>query len=151
MSCTPIDICTAAVNVKPRTQAEAQMNWTLVSLLQRYVCCLQEMEVLSDAIFKVFPNIETPTQSFDIGVTLPANEYIEVEWNGQDRYPVGQGEPGEVMWSVSGTNIVFTEHVGMPGNPCWVTVKVLLKKKIKDTLVCPELTPQTTCLCDCGC
>ena len=151
MSCTPIDICTASVNVKPRTQTEAQMNWTLVSLLQRYVCCLQEMEVLSDAIFKVFPNIETPTQSFDIGVTLPANEYIEVEWNGQDRYPVGQGEPGEVMWSVSGTNIVFTEPVGMPGNPCWVTVKVLLKKKIKDTLVCPELIPQTTCLCDCGC
>lgn len=150
MSCTTLDICTASVSTKPRTQTEAQLNWTLLSMLQKWICCFQDMEIITDAVFKVFPNIETPTQTFDIGIDLPAEQYIEVEWNGQDRYPVGQGEPGEVMWAISGTQIVFTEPVGMPGNPCWVTVKVLLKEKVKDALNCPALeTP--SCLCDCGC
>lgn len=150
MSCTPIDICTTKVNAKPRTQAEAQLNWSIVSMLQKWICCLQDMEVITDAVFKVFTNIETPTQSFDIGIDLPDEQYIEVEWNGQDRYPVGQGEPGEVMWAISGQQIVFTEPVGMPDNPCWVTVKVLMKEKIKDSIDCAALQVPS-CLCDCGC
>lgn len=105
---------------------------------------------------KVFGNITTPTSLFEIPLSMPLidKELIEVEWNGQDIYHVSEIPSiptPEISWSISENNILLTMPVGDPSAPCYVAVKVLIKKKLSDVVVCPELTITNPCCQPCNC
>jgi len=156
MCCTKIDICESKINTKPRTASDAQLNWAIISQMQKWVCCLQKLEVVTGMQTTVFGNIITPTNLFEIPLTIPLvdRELIEVEWNGQDIYHISEipsSPVPEISWSISDNNILLTMSIGDPSAPCYIAVKVLTKKKLSDAVVCPELTVTNPCCEPCNC
>ncbi len=156
MSCstnlTIPQLCASTIINKPMNPAQAQANWNMVGAMNKLLCCLLDTEIISDVVTKVF-YVTQPTTSFDMGIILPIDfDMYSVEWNGQDIYHTSNVDAGEVRFAIAGTTIMLTMPIGDVTMPCILAVKIKIKNKIGDIIVCPTMTaPTPNCNCLCGC